>query len=73
MSVRGKLPQTAGSPQRVRPVADWSRALPTPELCDCTIKKLLPVSRAMFSAPADSPARIEALERYDILDTPPEE
>ena len=27
----------------------------------------------MISAPADSPARIEALERYEILDTPPEE
>jgi signal transduction histidine kinase/ActR/RegA family two-component response regulator len=27
----------------------------------------------MFTAPADSPSRIDALERYEILDTPPEE
>jgi signal transduction histidine kinase/ActR/RegA family two-component response regulator len=27
----------------------------------------------MFSAPCDSPERLEALERYEILDTPPEQ
>jgi signal transduction histidine kinase/ActR/RegA family two-component response regulator len=43
------------------------------ELRDCTIREPLPVSRPMTSAPNDSTARIEALERYEILDTPPEE
>jgi signal transduction histidine kinase/ActR/RegA family two-component response regulator len=28
---------------------------------------------SMFIAPIDSPARLEALQRYDILDTPPED